>query len=309
MAMPATSATRRADSTAPSCQKPWCPLRSDERRAASGAHVDARRAAGRPRATRRPGTSTWRERSNSPRPFACVSRRRFEATPQPRMPCTTKLTAHRFGRGWRSTANGTTSGRSAAKEIGRELVGEPAARSPLRRPRGRRWRRRPCRPSAPRRAPRAGRAPGRCRRRPTGPVARPRRHGRRSPGAAAGARRDRGRAHRECRAVALDDRQHRRRGDRRRPVARHALGPGGRRGEEGARIARQAGLDDGTGEGAADRLLVVAAHGQAEVRHAATGQVAREILRRLGEGAPPAGDPGPHRLGGEAGPSPAPRRR
>ena len=56
-------------------------------------------AAAGPLATSAAGTSTGRERSSSPRPFACVSRRRFEATPQPRMPWTTKFTARRFGSG------------------------------------------------------------------------------------------------------------------------------------------------------------------------------------------------------------------
>ena len=60
-------------------------------------------AAAGPLATSAAGTSTGRERSSSPRPLACVSRRRFDATPQPRMPWTTKFTARRFGNGYRLT--------------------------------------------------------------------------------------------------------------------------------------------------------------------------------------------------------------
>ena len=56
--------------------------------------------------------------------------------------------------------------------------------------------------------------------------------------------------------------------DRRRPVAGDALRARRRRGEERAGVARQARLDHGAREGPADRLLVVAADRQAQVRHA-----------------------------------------
>ncbi len=96
MAMPATSATRRASSTAPSCQMPG--RRRPVLRPVPG-QAEASLAAGLPLDTREAGTSTKRERSSSPRPFAWLSSRRFEATPQPRIPWTTKLTARRFGSG------------------------------------------------------------------------------------------------------------------------------------------------------------------------------------------------------------------
>ena len=43
------------------------------------------------------GTSTMRERTYSPSPFACGSKRTDEATPSPSRPFTTKLSAWRFG--------------------------------------------------------------------------------------------------------------------------------------------------------------------------------------------------------------------
>ena len=280
--------------------------------AGTSGQVEARRAAGRPRVTRAAGTSTWRERSNSPRPFACASRRRFEATPQPRMPWTTKLTAHRFGRGWRSTANGRASGRSARKRSEvkssasqRETASSSAQRPTLASP-----------PLSPERAPTSAQrgtwtrsarvtetSPG-----PVGRAAAPRRVRR---GRHHGPGRHRRPAHRARLAVDLEDRRDRRSGHGCRPVPRHTLGPWRRRGEEGARIARQARLDHRTGKGAADRPFVVAAHGEAEIRHAATGEIAREVLRPLGERGPPTGDPGPHGVGGEAGllRHPGPRER
>ena len=105
-AMPAISATRRAtDST--NAILPDARARAARSRRQPAASL----AATGPRATNAAGTATVRERSSSPRPFACVSRRRFEATPQPRMPCTTKFTARRFANGYRLTAYGSTSGR------------------------------------------------------------------------------------------------------------------------------------------------------------------------------------------------------
>ena len=168
-------------------------------------------------------------------------------------------------------------------------------------PEPRRWRRRPCPPSARRRAPTAGRPTGLRRRRRRVRRAAASLLGVASRGAAAAGSKGASGVAGTGSAVALDARRHGGGPDRRRPVAGDALGARRRRGEEGAGIARQARLDDGAREGPADRLLVVAAHGQAQVRHAAAGQVAREVLRRLGEGVPPARDAGPHRLGGEAG--------
>ena len=101
--------------------------------------------------------------------------------------------------------------------------------------------------------------------------------------------------------VALDVGRDGRGADQGRPVAGHALRPRGRGGEERARVARKAGLDHGAREGATDRALVVVAHRKAQVGQAATGEVARELLVRLGEGAAAAPDAGPHGVGGEPG--------
>ena len=107
--MPASSATRRTtDSTATSCQMPGREHPDD------GQCVASLAVAG-PLATSAAGTSPARERNSPPSPFACVSNRRFDATPQPRMPWTTKFTARRFGNGYRLTGQGRTSGRSAVK--------------------------------------------------------------------------------------------------------------------------------------------------------------------------------------------------
>ena len=100
--------------------------------------------------------------------------------------------------------------------------------------------------------------------------------------------------------VALDVRRHGTRSDRRRPVAGHTLSSGGRGGEERAGVTRKARFDDGARKGPSNGLLVVTPDGQAQVRHAAAGQVAGEILCRFGEAGLPARNTGPHRSSGEA---------
>ena len=273
--------------------------------------VSPRRASRRPDRVppARPAPPPGASAASSPRPFACVSRRRFEATPQPRMPCTTKFTARRFGNGYRLTAYGSTSGRRSRKVVDGERALQPRRDLVVVRPE----------PDVGIPAlvtrTRADECPQRdvdhvvCRVRRVRRISLIRRFGLLSISFVLGsipsdARRAtavrRGRRRRDRLAVTFDARRHRVGADRRRPVAGHSLRPRRRRGEEGAGIAREAGLDDGAGEGPADRLLVVAAHGEPQVRHAAAGQVAREVLRRLGEAGAPARDAGPHRLGGEA---------
>ena len=90
--MPTTRATTRATHAV-------LPIPSGSALTPGRAARAASRAAGGPEATSDAGTSTARERSNSPSPLACVSSRRFEATPHPSRPWTTKLTARRFGSG------------------------------------------------------------------------------------------------------------------------------------------------------------------------------------------------------------------
>ena len=225
----------------------------------------------------------------------------MDATPQPRKPWTTKLTARRFGQRMSFDPEGADLGQHPPEQLGREVVEQPARRRPPRRPTARRWRPPPLSPeraptrtwsgtvtvsaAGPDTASGSGSGPG-CHagRRPDPPI---------SPGGGDGRRRH------------VDSPDAHLRGDRRgrhrgRPVAGHTLGARRRRGEEGARVAREARLHDGAGEGPSDGPLVVPAHRQAQIRQATAVEVPRELCRRFGEGGTTPGDAGPHGVGGEA---------
>ena len=71
------------------------------------------------------GMSMCRLRSHSPSPLACGSNRAWYATPCPRMPSMTKLTARRLGSRWRVTRRSAVSGSNSRSFVDGQRVRQP----------------------------------------------------------------------------------------------------------------------------------------------------------------------------------------
>ncbi len=203
------------------------------------------------------GISTTLARRYSPSVFACGSLRSEAATPSPSRPFTTKLSASRLGSAWRSTSRSRASLIRDCEALDGQVRRQPGDTPPGCAPRRRRWRCRPCRPSARRTrgraAPRASRPAG-----GAGSAGARAAGGRKRAGSATGGTSTTSSPITTRCATASD-------GDQRRPehadLRRVARRPGA--GEAG--VAGERHLDRRAAEAAADLLLVGVAHGDRQV--------------------------------------------